>query len=115
MGRIPQNYVENLYAGWLGKLIGIRYGAPVESWTYEKIRKTYGSELNGYLVDYNDFGADDDSNGPLFFLRALGDYHYTSALTPREIGLTWLNYAAWSLLVGRIGEFYRAYCLSESA
>ena len=53
MGRIPQNYVENLYAGWLGKLIGIRYGAPVESWTYEKIRKTYGSELNGYLVDYN--------------------------------------------------------------
>ena len=95
MGRIPQNYVENLYAGWLGKLIGIRYGAPVESWTYEKIRKTYGLELNGYLVDYNDFGADDDSNGPLFFLRALGDYHYTSALTPREIGLTWLNYAAW--------------------
>ena len=95
MGRIPQNYIENLYAGWLGKLIGIRYGAPVESWTEEKIRKTYGSQLNGYLVNYDDFGADDDSNGPLFFLRALGDYHYTRDLTPQEIGLTWLNYAPW--------------------
>ena len=27
-----------IYAGWLAKIIGIRYGAPVEGWTYEKIK-----------------------------------------------------------------------------
>ena len=47
-------------------------GAPVESWTYEKIRTVYG-EVNGYLADYRDFAADDDSNGPIFLIRALED------------------------------------------
>ena len=67
---MKEEVIEKIYAGWLGKIIGIRLGAPVESWTYEKIRNTYGS-IDGYLVDYREFAADDDSNGPLFFLRAL--------------------------------------------
>ena len=63
-------YIEQIYAGWLGKIIGIRLGAPIEGWTYEKIKNIYG-ELSGYPVDYKRFAADDDSNGPLFFLKAL--------------------------------------------
>ena len=36
---IPDNYMEKLYAGWLGKLIGVRFGAPIEGWSYEQIEK----------------------------------------------------------------------------
>ena len=65
-------FIEKIYAGWLAKMIGIRLGAPIEGWTYEKIRNAFG-DLDHYLVDYRDFAADDDSNGPLFFLKALQD------------------------------------------
>ena len=94
MKTIPNDYVERLYAGWLGKLIGIRHGAPIEGWLHERIAMAYG-EIDHYLVDYKDFAADDDSNGPTFFLRALKDYTYTESLTPEQIGLTWLNYAPY--------------------
>ncbi len=94
MAIIPRDYVERLYAGWLGKLIGIRYGAPIEGWTYDKIWAVYG-ELDGYLVDYREFAADDDSNGPMIFIRALNDYTHTRDITAEQIGLTWLNYAPY--------------------
>ena len=81
---IPDNYMEKLYAGWLGKLIGVRFGAPIEGWSYEQIEKTYG-EVEDYLVDYREFAADDDSNGPMFFLRALEDYGLNA--TAEEMGL----------------------------
>lgn len=93
--QIPTDYVERCYAGWLGKLIGIRYGAPIEGWTAEKIREVYG-ELDGYAFDYPKlFAADDDSNGPMFFIRALEDYSCSEQLTAAEIGRTWLNYAPY--------------------
>ena len=31
--KITENYMEKVYAGWLGKIIGIRLGAPIEGWT----------------------------------------------------------------------------------
>ena len=34
-----ETLLNQVYAAWLGKLIGIRLGAPVENWTYEQIRK----------------------------------------------------------------------------
>lgn len=40
---MKKEYIEKIYAGWLAKVIGVRYGAPVESWTYEKIKKFYGT------------------------------------------------------------------------
>ncbi len=90
---IQQDYIERTYAGWLGKIIGIRFGSPIEGWTYEQINKIYG-EINEYLVDYKDYAADDDSNGPLFFVRALKDYCYAiDSITEKEMGYTWLNYA----------------------
>jgi ADP-ribosylglycohydrolase len=89
-------YLERIYAGWLGKIIGIRLGAPVEGWTYEKIHNVYG-ELDHYPVDYRDFAADDDSNGPLFFLRALEEGPPEGGgkfdLSPRAVGEALLNYA----------------------
>lgn len=65
-------YYLKTYASWLGKIIGIRLGAPIEGWEYREILKTYG-EITYYPVDFDVFAADDDSNGPLFFVKALND------------------------------------------
>ena len=48
---IKEEYIEKIYAGWLGKIIGIRMGAPVEGFSYEQIKNIYG-ELDGYPIDY---------------------------------------------------------------
>lgn len=95
MGTIlPEDYFEKVYAGWLGKVIGIRLGAPIEGWTYDKLRDLYG-EVQGYLVDYREFAADDDSNGPMFFLRALEEAGPDYELTPQCVGNALLNYAPY--------------------
>jgi ADP-ribosylglycohydrolase len=86
-----QAYLEKVYSGLIGKSIGVRLGAPVEPtiWTYDRIRKTYG-DIRGYVKDYRNFAADDDINGPLFFIRALHDF--PAPVTACKIGRTWLNY-----------------------
>lgn len=89
---IPTDYVERVYAGWLGKVIGVRHGGNIEQWTHDRIEKAFG-EITGYLHEFKNFAADDDTNGPMFFLRALEDYTHTSDITPEQMGLTWLNYA----------------------
>ena len=91
---MKEDYIEQIYAGWLGKIIGIRLGAPVEGWTYQKIRDIYG-ELRGYPVSYKNFAADDDSNGPLFYLRALEDSGKGTGLEPQDVGNALLNYAPY--------------------
>lgn len=65
-----KEYLNKIYAGFIGMNAGIRLGAPVEpqEWTFESIRDVHG-ELNGYIKDYNVFSADDDANGPVFFIR----------------------------------------------
>lgn len=88
---IPANYVERVYAGWYGKLIGIRHGSNIEGWSYDQIAAKYG-EIKGYLFDFKNFAADDDSNGPIFFIRALEDYTCTESITPAQMGRTVLNY-----------------------
>ena len=60
---MKKEYIEKIYAGWLAKVIGVRYGAPVESWTYGKIKKFYGT-LDDYPQDYKLFAADDDDMLP---------------------------------------------------
>lgn len=89
---MKKEYIEKIYAGWLAKIIGIRLGAPIESWTYEKIKNVYG-ELYHYPVDYKEFAADDDSNGPLFFLRALEDGRHGFDLKAQDVAEALLNYA----------------------
>ena len=92
MNLMRRDFIENIYAGWLAKIIGIRLGAPVEGWTYEQIKNVYGP-LDGYAVDYKDFAADDDSNGPLFFLRALEDSGRGSHMEAQDVAEALLNYA----------------------
>lgn len=89
---MKKEYIEKIYAGWLAKIIGIRLGAPIEGWTYEKIKNIYG-EISDYPVDYREFAADDDSNGPLFFLRALEDGRHGFDLKAQDVGEALLNYA----------------------
>lgn len=91
---MKEEFIEKIYAGWLAKIIGIRLGAPVESWTYEKIRTVYGT-VDGYLADYHEFAADDDSNGPLFFLRALEDCKNSYDIKARDVAEALLNYAPY--------------------
>ncbi len=83
-----KQYLYKTYSSWLGKNIGIRLGAPVEGWDYTKIQETY-PDNDGYLVDYDIFAADDDSNGPLFFVRPLLEKR---KLTAEDVGNAFLNY-----------------------
>ena len=93
--KICADYLERCYAGWLGKIAGVRFGAPIEGWEYERIRRVLGEEVFSYIVDYHEFAADDDTNGPMFFLKALEDYECSEALTAEQIGRTWLNYTPY--------------------
>lgn len=88
-----ENYLEKVYSGIIGMNMGIRLGAPVEPavWTYERIRDTYG-DITGYVKEYRNFAADDDANGPVYFLRALRDDARDRELLPQDVARAWLNY-----------------------
>jgi ADP-ribosylglycohydrolase len=87
-------YLSKVYAGFLGMNIGIRLGAPVEPtlWTSERIARFYG-EISGYVKEFKNFAADDDVNGPVYFLRALEDGGFEEGLEARHVADAWLNYA----------------------
>jgi ADP-ribosylglycohydrolase len=96
---IPHDYAERVYAGVLGKLIGVYLGRPFEGWTYARIMAELG-EVRYYVNDRTGVSlrnrplvvADDDISGAFTFLRALPDHGNRRDLSPREIGQTWLNY-----------------------
>jgi hypothetical protein len=50
---IPHDYAERVYAGILGKLIGVYLGRPFEGWTYERIMKELGP-INYYVNERRD-------------------------------------------------------------
>ncbi len=93
--RIAHDYTERVYAGLLGKAIGVRLGAPLENsfWSEESIRRFYG-EIDSYVRDYTNFAADDDTNGVIYFTRALTEYGDEGRLTPHDVARSWLNYTA---------------------
>src|SRR5579884_3571332 len=91
---IPVDYAERVYAGVLGKIIGVYLGRPFEGWTYEQIMDKLG-EITGYVHDRLNrplVVTDDDISGTFTFLRAMPDYGNTRSLSPAQIGQTWLNY-----------------------
>ena len=103
---LPKDYAERVYAGVLGKLIGVYLGRPFEGWSYDEIMNNLG-EIEYYVNDkvtqiVKDQGGpdlprpivvtDDDVTGTFTFLRALEDYGISQSLTARDIGQTWLNY-----------------------
>jgi ADP-ribosylglycohydrolase len=83
-------YAERVYAGVLGKIIGVYLGRPFEQWTHTEIEQRLG-EITGYVDGPNPLVlTDDDISGTFTFLRALEDYG--PDVTSAQIGQTWLNY-----------------------
>lgn len=88
------NISEKIYAGVIGKMIGVYMGRPVEGWIYEKICSQFGE-----ILYYQNQAAgsplivpDDDISGTFAFIRSLEDNGYPKDITAKQIGDTWLNY-----------------------
>ena len=91
---MPVDYSEKVYAGVLGKLIGVYLGRPFEGWDYEALTEQFG-EINYYVHEHLDVPlivTDDDISGTFTFLRALPDYGNGPEITAAQIGQSWLNY-----------------------
>ncbi|MDE2127453.1 MAG: ADP-ribosylglycohydrolase family protein [Armatimonadetes bacterium] len=91
--QFPADYAERVYAGVLGKVIGVYAGRPFEGWSFADITARFG-EINRYVNE--DFGArlvvsDDDISGTLAFPRVLDDTGAGLAISSRQIGCGWLN------------------------
>ncbi len=91
---LPADYAERVYAGVLGKLIGVYLGRPFEQWTYERIMAELG-EINYYV--HEKLGVplivtDDDITGTFTFVRALEDYGNSKNVSAEQMGKGWLNY-----------------------
>lgn len=89
-----KQYENKIYAGVLGKILGVYLGRPVEGWSYEKIQDTFG-EISYYVHD--EVGvplivADDDISGTFGFFRAIEDHGFQDITTAEAFGNTWLNY-----------------------
>ena len=103
------DYAERVYAGVLGKLIGVYAGRPVEGWSHDRISARFGV-IDRYIEDLD--GAplvvtDDDIGGTFTFLRALPDHGNDPNLTPAQIGDTWLNYIIYGRTIvwfGGLGD-----------
>ena len=92
--RLPHDYAEKVYAGVLGKIIGVYLGRPFEGWENARIERELG-EITGYV--HERLGSplvvpDDDISGTFVFIRALQDAGADRAITPAAIGRAWLNY-----------------------
>ena len=97
-----RDYVEQVYAGVLGKIIGVYLGRPFEGWTYERIMSQLG-EVQYYVNDRLNMPlvvTDDDISGTFTFLRAIEDNpEVGKALTSPHIAETWLNYIIENLSI----------------
>ena len=91
---LPTDYAERVYAGVLGKLIGVYLGRPFEGWSYDRIMAELG-EVDTYVHEKLHVPlvvTDDDISGTFTFLRALPDFGNSKRTTPDQIAKTWLNY-----------------------
>ncbi len=92
MATLPADYLERVYAGVLGKVIGVYVGRPFEQWSHEAIEARFG-EIDRYVAEEAGQAlivADDDISGTFPFLRALEEFG--PDLTPQNVADTWLNY-----------------------
>ena len=90
MYNLPENYLERVYAGVLGKLIGVYLGRPFEGYFYEELMEELGP-IKYYVHDKMKVPlvvTDDDVSGTFVFIRALQEHE---EITSENIGKTWLN------------------------
>ena len=88
---LPDDYLERVYAGVLGKLIGVYLGRPFEGWTHQRILSELG-HIRYYVHDRLNLPCvvtDDDVSGTFAFVRALEEH--SLPITSENIGKTWLN------------------------
>ena len=91
---LTADYAERVYAGVLGKVIGVYLGRPFEGWSYDMIQKRLG-DIEYYVHDKLDVPlivTDDDISGTFTFVRALEDHGTRPDLSAQEVGESWLNY-----------------------
>lgn len=89
-----KQFEDKIYAGVLGKILGVYLGRPVEGWSYQKIQDTF-DEVKYYVHDKAGVPlivADDDISGTFGFFRAIEDNNYDRNLSAKAFGDTWLNY-----------------------
>lgn len=95
---MPPDYAERVYAGVLGKIIGVYLGRPFEGWRYSRIMQELG-EIRYYVNDRHDVAlknhrlivTDDDITGTFTFPRTIRDYPGDDIDAVR-VGGAWLNY-----------------------
>ena len=88
------SYKNQVYAGVLGKVIGVYLGRPFEGWDKSRIEEKWGM-VDHYV--HEDQGVplivpDDDISGTLTFVRALEDSGLYAETPEDFFGKTWLNY-----------------------
>ncbi|KUI68058.1 hypothetical protein VM1G_03600 [Cytospora mali] len=109
MASLLEDYLERVYAGVLGKLIGVYLGRPFEGWTHQRIMEVLGP-IRYYVHDHPNMPAspwdpdpapnkeeiplvvtDDDVSGTFTFVRALEEHGFSPEIMSEQIGKTWLN------------------------
>ncbi len=90
---LSDDYAQRVYAGVLGKIIGVYLGRPFEGWSNEKIERELG-EVNYYVHERLNAPlvvTDDDISGTFTFIRALAENGNDPHLTAAQIGDWWRN------------------------
>lgn len=93
MSSLPADFLERVYAGVLGKIIGVYLGRPFEGWGHADIEAKIG-EIDYYVHERLNqplIVTDDDVTGTFAFLRALPEHGFPARLTPEQVGETWMN------------------------
>lgn len=92
----PTRYEELVYAGVLGKVIGVYMGRPFEGWTKERMVEHWGY-VDRYVADERKVPlvvSDDDITGTFTFVRAMEDSGRYGDAGPQDFAQAWLNYIA---------------------
>jgi ADP-ribosylglycohydrolase len=87
-------YAERVYAGWMGKIIGVYLGRPFEGWTYERIQAELG-DIEYYVHDKLGVPllvTDDDISGTVTFIRAAQDSGRGFNTSADDVADCWMNY-----------------------
>lgn len=94
---LPADYLERVYAGVLGKLIGVYLGRPFEGWSHAAIVAELGGIRHYVHTRFPGFAqrppvvTDDDISGTFTFIQAHGEHGSAKDITSEQIGETWLN------------------------
>ncbi|MDX2055257.1 MAG: ADP-ribosylglycohydrolase family protein [Polyangiaceae bacterium] len=94
MSNAISNYDEQVYAGVLGKVIGVYMGRPFEGWTKDRVIEHFGN-VDRYVAEERGVPlvvTDDDITGTFTFIRALEDTGRYAETPDEDFGRMWLNY-----------------------